>query len=323
MACNSNNICSYGIKEQKRKQSKSLSLLPHFHEAWPQQNQPLQQDTLSYEQSFPNQPQPTPSPTSSTTSFPTLLSLLLETKKQGENNAISSVLQANPYDNTYNNQYNSQYNYQYQNQYNNQIAPHISNQAASSPITGSSTEQHLHLQYQQQNVYYGNRQNYLPHNGYSRNFNILPIIRTTTTQNLVSSVIKLSQKASQQCNNIYTTQEYAAQQNYANHNSKQQTEIAANDQVSPVVKPLQEASQQYNTYTTQEYVAEQNYEDNNSKQQQQVSQQDTAYATQQYITQQSYASNNTEQQNHISSGDPKSKHERIQHYPWMKFKHLG
>lgn len=330
MACNSTNICSYGIKQHKPKQGKYHASLPHSNEICLQQNQPLRQDLLCYEQSFLNQVQPTSPPTS------TLQYLLQQSKKRAEDRSVLNVSQANPYNSTYNNQYNGQYN--------NPIAPYMSSRDAPSvtiqphyqptPMTLPSTEQHL--RYQQQNVYYENGQSYLPHNTYSSNYNSLPLPPTIVTQDLRSLIVRPLQEMPQK-DNLYATQQYVAQQSYAGNNSEQQNQTVANNQESSVVRPPQEILPEDNLYATQQYVMQQGYASNNGEQQnqtaansqessvveplQEVPQEDNLYATQQYATQQSYAGNNSEQRSHIAANGPKSKQQQIQPYAWMKFKH--
>ncbi|XP_014486345.1 PREDICTED: homeotic protein antennapedia-like [Dinoponera quadriceps] len=316
MACNSTNICSYGMKQYKRKQNKAV-VLPNFVEEWPQ-NQPSPQNALLYGQNFPNETQPN--------SFPTLRFLLEQGKKPTE----SLASPANPYDNTYNNHYHDQYsnggNYQYDNRYSEQIAAHVSNQVTSTvpiqagyqatAISGSAAEQHS--QYQQQDVYYGNEQCYLRHEAYTRRYNPLPM--TSTTPNLASPVVSPLQETPQQ-SSMYASQEYVAQQNYAGNNSEQNSPSAANNPKSPVQSPLQETSQS-NVYATQGYVAQQNYACNNSEREgpiagngqkspvvrplQETSQQSNVYAAQGYVAQQNYPHDDSKQESPSAANDQDS-----------------
>lgn len=302
-----NNILSYAVKERKKKQNKSSVLLPNFDEAWPRQNQPLQQNALCYNQTKFNHAQP-PSlltPTSSPTSSPTLLTLLQQDKKEVKAHAVLNASQTNSYNNTHSIQYNNVNNYQQQNQ----VAAHQA--TSSSSMAGFSTEQYL--QYQQRNIYYENGQSYLPHMTYAKNNYVPPIVYTTTTQDFVPSLVKPLQEASQQCNTC-TTQQYAIQHNDSSNN-KPQRQITANNQVTPVTRPLQETSQR-NTCTTQQYTAQPNYVDNNNKQQYQITynnqapfstpwqkapQQYLPYDTQEHVAQQNDVGNNKQQNQNVAN----------------------
>ncbi|EFN88929.1 Homeobox protein LOX2 [Harpegnathos saltator] len=377
------------MKECKKGRGKSRKSSPYFDGAGVPEIQPLQQSAFYYDQGLLNQVQATSSSTASVTLSRTLMSL---PRQETENRSFLNMLQVNSYDSyRCNNQYNSQYinyyniqnNCQYNNPCNGQIGSYVSDFALTAPqfypqpMTTISPSAQQHLQYEHQSAYDGNKQNYLPYNAYSNNYNHMPPNPTTKMLrcNLMLPTTRPLQKIPQSNNtnilqqqytaqqnyagdnneseshitannqgvtitsqkvilpliirsllevsgHVYATQQYAAEQNYAGDNSKQQSPIAANSQDSPVLKSLLEEPQHNDINTIQQYAAQQNYAGNNSKQQNHVTtnnqvspilrplleapEEGNIYATQQYAAQQNYAGDNSKQQSPIAANSQDS-----------------